>query len=231
MSSPEISGYVAYRDRWSRALDGCSRNAKALRGAANLDDVAKAARAYGLNWGTGRASDLEHGRGSPTLQTLVGLALALGEVPGNSVTLADLVHSDERIAITRDLAVTSEELQGFLNGGEVSIMQRLVSEVVSNALRGIEQMRNGWPARLQGIPPKPGNCARCTTITANPRRCSRESSTSTSRGRHPPNGRPLGNSFTQERDERAGSDANAQKKGRVARQLKAELKAVLDGDD
>jgi hypothetical protein len=32
------------------------------------------------------------------------------------------------------------------------------------------------------------------------------------------------------RDDLAGPDANAQKKGRVARELKAELKAVLDGE-
>ena len=38
-------------------------------------------------------------------------------------------------------------------------------------------------------------------------------------------------SFHAERDRRAGGDANAQKKGRVARELKAELRKVLDGDD
>jgi hypothetical protein len=40
-----------------------------------------------------------------------------------------------------------------------------------------------------------------------------------------------GKSFHAERDERAGPGANAQKKGRVARQLKADMKAVLDGDN
>lgn len=40
-----------------------------------------------------------------------------------------------------------------------------------------------------------------------------------------------GQPFAEERDARAGKDANAQKRGRVTRELKAELKAVLDGDD
>ncbi|OBC03020.1 hypothetical protein [Mycobacterium sp. 852002-40037_SCH5390672] len=40
-----------------------------------------------------------------------------------------------------------------------------------------------------------------------------------------------GKSFSAKRDELAGPEANAQKKGRIARALKAELKAVLDGDD
>ena len=49
------------------------RNVRRLRdgAAATLDDVAKAARENGLrNWGTGRVSDLEHGKVSPTLATL-----------------------------------------------------------------------------------------------------------------------------------------------------------------
>jgi len=36
-----------------------------------------------------------------------------------------------------------------------------------------------------------------------------------------------GNSFSAERDRRAGPDANAQKRGRVSRELKAELRASI----
>jgi hypothetical protein len=38
--------------------------------------------------------------------------------------------------------------------------------------------------------------------------------------------------FSEERDRRAGPDANQQKKGRITRELRAELeKAIADGDD
>jgi hypothetical protein len=41
-----------------------------------------------------------------------------------------------------------------------------------------------------------------------------------------------GRSFTDERDHRAGPDANPEKRGRVSRDLKSELhEAVNDGDD
>ena len=41
-----------------------------------------------------------------------------------------------------------------------------------------------------------------------------------------------GRTFVAERDRRAGPDANAEKRGQISRQLKAELQKVLaDGDD
>jgi hypothetical protein len=44
-----------------------------------------------------------------------------------------------------------------------------------------------------------------------------------------------GHSFSQERDRRAGEGANAQKRGQVSRQMKAELQAAIEeaayGDD
>jgi hypothetical protein len=41
-----------------------------------------------------------------------------------------------------------------------------------------------------------------------------------------------GRTFAEERHHRAGSDANAQKRGRVTRELRAELEeALADGDD
>ena len=67
-------------------------NARQLRGAATLDDVAKAVRRYGTSWTPGKVSDLEHGRVSPTLPTLVIVALSLSDVCGRLVTVAELVR-------------------------------------------------------------------------------------------------------------------------------------------
>ncbi len=74
------------------------RNVRRLRGDATSDELAKACRRRGLTWGTGRISELEHGRASPTLSTLVDLADALGDVCGRPVYLADLVEHDGFIA-------------------------------------------------------------------------------------------------------------------------------------
>lgn len=40
-----------------------------------------------------------------------------------------------------------------------------------------------------------------------------------------------GRTLSAERDRRAGENANAQDRGRITRQLRAEIQAVLDGDD
>ncbi|MGB3286061.1 helix-turn-helix domain-containing protein [Mycolicibacter algericus] len=212
------------------------RNARQLRGDATADQLAKEARFYGLNWGTGRISDLEHGRVSPTLGTLVALALALQEVrfvrgPDHGpVTLADLVRCDENIALTKDLSVTEDELATFLEGGEVSLSHRH-ADLMRSMMESVttDAFRKDWPHRLHGIPKGPvlrmlDECGEAE------QRLEREFALDTSR---------LcaemislwGRTYTAERDERAGAGANAQKKGRVARKLKAELKAVLDGDN
>ena len=92
-------------------------------------------------------------------------------------------------------------------------------------------MRDGWPARLQGVHLKAGQLRKMYNDYGEPETLlAREFDLDQSRLIYEM-AALWGKSFTQERDERAGPDANAQKKSRVARQLKAELKAVLDGDD
>lgn len=212
------------------------RNAKRLRGDATADQLAKECRFYGLNWGTGRISDLEHGRVSPTLGTLVALALALQEVrfvrgPDHGpVTLVDLVRCDENIALTKDLSVTEDELAAFLQGDEVSLSHRH-ADLMRSMMESVtaDNFRKDWPHRLHGIP-KGAVLRMLDKCGEAEERLKREFGLDTSR---------LcaemislwGRTYTAERDERAGAGANAQKKGRVARELKAELKAVLDGDN
>ena len=122
--------------------DVIGENARRLRGHATADDVAKAARRYGLNWGTGRISDLEHGRVSPTLPTLAALALALSDVRDAKVTLGELIVSDETIALTPALNATSDQLRRFLGGGD---MFEFAFPSPSDAMA---DLRDRWPVRL-----------------------------------------------------------------------------------
>jgi transcriptional regulator with XRE-family HTH domain len=198
-------------------------NARRLRGDATADDVAKAARRYGLNWGTGRISDLEHGRVSPTLPTLAALALALSDVRDKNVTVGELIASDETIALTTALNVTSDQLQRFLAGGDMSkFTLPRPSDVMA-------ELRDRWPVRLHGV--TAGALMRLLSDYGEPEeRLARD--LGLDRERLAAEMAALWRrSFHAERDRRAGADANAQKKGRVARELKAELRTVLDGDD
>jgi transcriptional regulator with XRE-family HTH domain len=203
--------------------DVIGRNARRLRGDATADEVAKAARRYGLNWGTGRISDLEHGRVSPTLPTLAALALALGDVQDANVTLDDLIESGETISLTTSLNVTSEQLRRFLGGGNI------FEFVFPSPSDAIAEFRDLWPDRLHGV--TAGAVMRLLGDFGEPEeRLARDFGLD--RERLAAEMAVLWQrSYHAERDERAGADANAQKKGRVARELKAELRTVLDGDD
>ncbi len=210
-------------------------NARRLRGDATADEVAKAARRYGLNWGTGRISDLEHGRVSPTLPTLIALALALAQARHATLTLGDLVECDEKIELTSDLIVGSEELKGFLAGAEIGATQQdwaNVVETVNLLGAALSRMTKGWPTRL--LPLTAERLEKIQRIKHDygepEARLAREFGFTRMRmlaemAEH------WGRTFSAERDRRAGTGANAQSKGRVARQLKAELRAVLDGDN
>jgi hypothetical protein len=207
------------------------RSAKQLRGDATLDDVAKLARACGLNWGTGRISDLEHGKVSPTLPTMVVLALIYSELRSEQITLGDLVRGHENITVTTRISVTSEEMRAYLSGDAVTATDQYRREVGS-AIQGVHsgEYRKNWPDRLHDKP-RTGAIMRMLGEIGEPEeRLARELKIDHTR---------LAaemlvlwrKSFSAKRDELAGPEANAQKKGRVARALKAELKAVLDGDD
>ena len=78
-----------------------------------------------------------------TLQTLIAVALALAKVRGANLTLGDLVRCDEKIALTTDLSVTDDELQGFLAGREVSVEHRHLGEVIDSAKDALARAKAG----------------------------------------------------------------------------------------
>jgi hypothetical protein len=209
------------------------RNTRRLRGDATADQLAKAARRHGLNWGTGRISDLEHGRVSPTISMMVALAEALHSVRGIPITLADLVEHDGYVQLTTTQAVKSVALQRFLRGEPV----KLLVEDMSNSAEMIAAMKAGlaemsrWAKRLSGlkvdwnaaieIEREAGETeARIAKALAVPASAVAVVSAYL-----------WGRTLSAERDRLAGTDSNAQDRGRITRQLKAKIQAVLDGDD
>jgi hypothetical protein len=209
------------------ASTALGRNARALRGSASLDDVARAARRYGLTWNVGRVSDLEYGRVSPRIDALIPLALALAEVSGQEITLGDLLRSDENITLTKNLTVTNDELQGFLRGATVSVDERYMAEAIQ-AARAALKARDDWPPRLKRV--KHGvfvdvwqDYGAAEQLLARDLGIDRDQLTAEMAAL-------WGRAFHVERDAIAGEGASAQKRGNVARTLKAQLKARIDGD-
>ncbi|WP_301148992.1 helix-turn-helix domain-containing protein [Mycobacterium simiae] len=223
------------RDETPAALaEVVGRNARRLRGDATADQLAKEARRHGLNWGTGRISDLEHGRVSPTLSMLVALAEALHSVRGAPITLADLVEHDGLVQLSAAETVKGAALQRFLRGepvelliGDMSNSEELAAEL-RTALATMAEERSNLPDALGSVPLESvmevqrhageteARIAKALGVPA---------STVAAASAH-----LWGRTLSAERDRRAGPDANAQDRGRITRQLRAEIQAVLDGD-
>jgi hypothetical protein len=121
------------------------------------------------------------------------------------------------------LNLTSDQLRRFLGGGD---MFEFVLPKPSDAMA---ELREGWPVRLHGV--TTGALMRLLGDFGEPEeRLARD--LGLDRERLAAEMAVLWRrSYHAERDRRAGVDANAQKKGRVARELRAELRTVLDGDD
>lgn len=208
-------------------------NARTLRGSARIDDVVRAARRYDADWNTSRIWSIEHGKTPVTLPTLIVLALALSDVHGRDFTLVDLVASNEKIALADGLTVSGDELAGFLRGRAVRVdYEWFLAEAIRSA-KATLKLRKDWPPRLQrqleeithGLFVEVwGDYGESEEYLARDLGLDRDRLTAEMCVL-------WGRAFHVERDELAGEGVTKQKRGRVARTLKAQLKAVLDGDD
>lgn len=91
------------------------RNAREIRLAAgaHLEQVAHTAKRYGLPWTIGRVSDLEAGRIDARVETLLSLALTLGEIRGEPVALTDLLDHDAPVMVNgREIANVTGAFRG-----------------------------------------------------------------------------------------------------------------------
>ena len=177
-------------------------NARALRQQAHVElgYFARAMRRNGLAWSTGRVGDFESGRAAATLETLYVVALALRDVTGRDVTLADLFAGKGPVRINGELTTQLHTVRAALAGKPVATV------------------------RLSARAPRPTD----DFVEADFRLCKRvgvEPDVGAAAMRELWDGR----TFTAERDRRAGSDAKPQHRGQIARQLRTELQAGLTG--
>jgi hypothetical protein len=162
---------------------------------------------YGLPWSTGRVSDFEKGRAAPSLATLLAATAALSRVLGRDVTLAELLTSREPVQLTERLTIAGPTLSAAVSGRPVKVK-------VTGALSGSGTLS-----------------ATASVVRETDQRMCKQLGVDTATGVAAMD-KLWGRLFSAERDRRAGPDANAQRRGIVARQLKAELQeALTDGND
>jgi transcriptional regulator with XRE-family HTH domain len=196
------------------------KNARRLRTEAGvtLDDLALAARHYDLHWTTGRVGSFESGRFSPTVDVLYAAAAALGDVIGRKVSIWELFGADHLMDPT---------MRVFINDKLTIPAASVLGDVAAIP---------PTQARLLGMEPIPRESyVRAMFREADERMCKAlrvDYDTGAAAM-----SKLWGRTFVDERKRRTEVGANAQRKGIIARRLKAELveelgsrrlKALLD---
>jgi transcriptional regulator with XRE-family HTH domain len=193
-------------------------NARKLRldAGKSLEDVAKAARAFGLPWSTGRVGDFESGKAAPNFTTMYVVAKAIGAVIARPVELAELLAGDGPVMVNANLAEPLADLRAAVSGqpvasGLTGATKFAISVTPAIAMDANQYVRRDFAesdlkmCRRLGVTPDVGAAAMAKL---------------------------WGHTFRTERDRRAGPDAKAQRRGQISRRLQAELqKAINDGND
>jgi transcriptional regulator with XRE-family HTH domain len=190
-----------------------------------LDQVGRAARARGLKWTESRVADFEAGRvASPSINTLIALVLALNDAGCSEVTLPGLFKWINPLRINESLE---------LDGGEV--INLMAGEPVRRALDAndvvVPEMRWNRTTRERKL------LRRFDADLGTHGRVSQRQGSADIRMSKALNVAPVvlaritaalwNSTFTEERDRRAGTGANAQSRGQVTRAIQAELEAKI----
>jgi DNA-binding transcriptional regulator YiaG len=227
-------------------------NCARLRSAAGLtqEQFAHYARGVGLRWTASKVADFERGRREVAFGTVLAVSLALskaladgrerGAKVGAPVTLADLVESDGSVILAPDGpdplgAVVADVCSGrpwplepvdLLGADELKLQavhRQVIESVLSKALVDGQIDPNLTSAELADM-------RRRSALTED--RIAQQLGVSRDRLAAVSFREWHGRTFSEERDRRAGSGVNQQKKGRITRELRAELKkALADGND
>lgn len=208
------------------------RNCKAIRKLIGItqDELARYARDCGLRWKASTVADFEGARSAPTFATVVSLSIALQNA-------AQIATASGRTDISMS-AATLDELVRFDGMIRLNDDVALPADFVTAICRG--QTRPGWTSPPGAEPIGTLTLYRDiwgeSSLTP-PQRLLMRSGTAEERL-----ARQLGidperlagisytlwqKTFSEERDSRAGPDANQQKKGRISRDLRAELEGEL----
>jgi len=232
--------------------DVVGRNCARLRSDAGLtqEQFVRYAREVGLRWTASKVADFERGRREVAFGTVLAVSLALskaladaeqrGGVAHAPVTLADLVQSAGSLTLTPDGpdplgAVVADVCRGrswplepadLLGADELKSQaahQQILESALSKALVDGYLDPNLTTADLERARQRSGLTE---DRIAQQLKISRDRLAAVSFRAWE------GRTFSEERDRRAGPDANPQKRGRVTREVRADLeKELANGDD
>ena len=220
-----------------------------------LDQIARAARSYGASWSASSVSNIERGQASLTLPTLLLLALALGDLLEEPLTLSALLGEVEVLTLASggQHPVKRSWVDGVLKGAEVTMssvdrVDRVDTEddhevdegFEDEVLRRMRETRGREATRAERadqvahlldqsqMPPESAtrNPARGDAGSLAEERAAKKLGISLDRLRQLAVGL-WARSLEEESSRRAGPDSTPQARGRVTRVLVDELRASL----
>lgn len=210
------------------------RNVQTLRRrrpGATLEDLASAARRYGLRWSTGSVGSFESGRTvGVNLENLLIVAAALGDVIGRPVTLAELFAGKGSVALSEDVTLPLAKLRAALSGTVMLPAAKTSGDVTVSPAGAALTLTGGSASGV--VTPKGAGISPSQHLRVFNDFRETDERICKSLGVDPEVGAAVmakrwKETFVARRDRLAGSGANAQKRGRVSRQLKAELREAL----
>jgi transcriptional regulator with XRE-family HTH domain len=194
------------------------RNCKRLRIEIGLtqDQLAQYARTLGLRWNAAKVGDFEAGRSAPTFATVLLVGITLHFASARAAMLGPLYGKKrQRVVVT-----LADLLDG---GGLVELTDELwvPASGLADVCRGKAFPLDWYKPAVEPETPTSLTEDRLTkSLGINRSRLADVSFQLWQR------------TFSEERDRRAGPGANRQKRGRVSRELRAELeKALADGNN
>ena len=201
------------------------------RAGLTLDQVSAAARRRGLKWSESRVADFEAGRVAPNLTTLLAVCLALNDAGCSEASLPLLVKYIVPVKINDALSLMDVDVVRLLAGQPVNGPEPM-DPADSDAAEILGWNRTPFERRLsQRLDADLPTFARiASTAGATEARISKSLGISSPLLAHL-SAALWSRSFSEERDRRAGDDVNAQKRGRVSRDMQAELRAAIEGTE
>lgn len=197
------------------------------------DALAQELHEFSSAWSSGRISELENGRVSPTAPTLFMLSQALTALLGRPVTVAELVTADTFVEVG-EVGVQAQRFAEAFTGSVPDLRLGDFADGEQRVNRALDAFRESR-RELASLPSTVDDVAAEALARAERHSGDAERKIAAALGRPVAHviaaaAKLWGHSLTTERDRRAGPDANAQRRGIVTRQLKAEVAEVLDGD-
>lgn len=193
-------------------------------------DLATSLRARGVKWSWNRISELEAGKKNVSIEQLVLLADALGDVADAEISLAHLLDGDGQVLLSEDVAVDRAVMRGYLHGDAVDIrpirddasFREQAQDVLTRFSGNMKRMGRLMGERGRGVEFQDPSLSTGTAEAKLARKLGESLSViqAASVGL-------WGRSLTAERDARSGQEGDSQslaaRRGRITRELQAQL--------